>query len=373
MDPKLVEMHRKLFGNKLQKKLILDERGGVVFNPGIYRSEDGKYYLYARTSTHHVNYTSWIRLYESEDGINFRKTKEFFLYPPYTIKEYIYGFEDDRCSKINEWWVHTHSTLLANDTESPSRKNFTDYIGVSLGKKADEAYFVGIVDIPDDKNSALVGDRPWLIHRPVTWGKPPCIWYGDFSEGFKQAQALYPKAKENELPYERLIRITPPKNNRILLAPLDEWGVYKIGLGAQPIYIGNSRYLFTVHVRSIPYQYWVTAGILKIKDEPKIEKLLPIPLCIPDTPWEIIGDVPKVCFICGVTLADGKVEGWYGAADTRIMKFEIDLDYLLSVIEEYGITEERINENIEKYVKENRDKLINNELIDQEWLHTILQ
>lgn len=372
MDPELIGLYKKLFERKLQKKLILDEKDGVVFNPGVYRSEDGKYYLYARTSTHHVNYTSWIRLYESDDGINFKKTREFFMYPPYTIQEYIYGFEDDRCSKIGEWWVHTHSTLLANDTESPSRKNYSDYIGVSLGKRPDEALFVGIVDIPDDKNSALIGDAPWLIHRPLKWSLPPCIWYGDFNKGFTQATSLYPKAKAGELPYESLIRIKPPENNRILLAPLEKWGVFKIGLGAQPVYIGNSRYLFTIHVRSIPYQYWITAGILRADKELKLEKLLPFPICIPDTPWEIIGDVPKVCFICGATLADGTFEGWYGAADTRIMKFELDLDYLLSVIDEYGIGEEEREESIRRYVKQNEEKLTKNKLIDQNWLNEIL-
>nr|WP_240910923.1 hypothetical protein [Thermococcus sp. MV5] len=293
------------------------------------------------------------------------------MYPPYTIQEYLYGFEDDRCSKIGEWWVHTHSTLLARDTRTPSRKNYSDYIGISLGKQPDEAVFIGIVDIQDDKNSALIEGLPWLIHRPLNWSQPPAIWYGDFSKGFEQSQEFYHKVKDGGYPYESLIRIAPPENNRVLLAPLKEWGVFKIGLGAQPVYIGNSRYLFTIHVRSVPYQYWLTAGILRVKKEPKLEKLLPFPLCLPETPWEIIGDVPKVCFICGATIVDGTFEGWYGAADTRVMKFEIDIDYLLSAIDKYGIEEGEIEESVRTYVKQNEERIRENKLVDQEWLTSL--
>jgi len=370
MDPNLISMYKELFEGKIQKKLILDEKDGVVFNPGAYKDDTGDYYIYARTSTHHINYTSWIRLYRSRDGLNFTKQNEFFIYPPYTLEEYIYGIEDDRCTRIENWWVHTHSTLLAKNTESPSRKEYIDYIGISLGKSSDKAVSVGIVDISHNKNSTLIGAQPWLIHRPMNWTQPPCVWYGDFQEGFEEAKKNYARIQHKGIPYERLVRITPPKNNKILLAPLEKWGVFKIGLGAQPVHIEKFRFLFTVHIRSIPYQYWITAGILKIteQNEIEIEKLLPCPICIPDTPLEIIGDVPKVCFICGATTNANKFEGWYGAADTRIMKFEIDFDYLVNTIETYGITQKEISEIIKEYVMANREYLKDNILVDKVWL-----
>ncbi|RLA94350.1 MAG: hypothetical protein DRG83_19820 [Deltaproteobacteria bacterium] len=371
MDLELVELYKKTFETTVKKHLVIDEGKEAVFNPGVYKGS--KYYVYARTSTHHVNYTSWIRLYESSDGLNFRLVKDFFMYPPYTVKEYIYGFEDDRCVNFKNLWVHTHSTLLAKNVEQPTRKEYVDFIGVSIGKKADEATFVGIVDIPGSKNSSLVGNIPWLIHRPLSWTDTPVIWYGKFSEGFQEALDNLNLIEKNGYPLEELIRLSPPKENRILLVPLKSWRAFKIGLGAPPISIGDNRYLFTFHVRSIPYQYWIGAGIL-VEDEEKLhlEKLLPFPICIPNTPWELIGDVPKVCFICGATISNGNFEGWYGAADTKVMKFEVKLDYLISVIEKFGIKEAELKSETEALVRKNLEKLRKNILVDRIWLNNTL-
>ncbi len=367
-----IKLSNKLFGRKLKKELILKTDGRAIFNTGAYRAENGEYYLFPRISTHHHNYPSWISLYRSNDGKNFNRAVEFFIHPPYTIEDYSYGCEDDRCSKIDDWFVHTHTLLLANEPDYPTRNNCTDYICLSLGKKADEAKIAGIIDIKRDKNACCIkiSEKIHLIHRAFEWSTPPCIWYGDFSESF--AGSINFCFTENEV-HISLPKIKPSSKNRILLSPLKSWGAFKIGLGAPPLKISDNTFLFTYHVRAFPYQYWWSAGIMYEKNNQlKIKKLLPFPLCLPNSPWELIGDVPKVSFICGITKSGNTIEGWVGGADNWIIKTEIEFDYLNSVIEDYGMGEEEIDSTIKEYVRENKKKLMENNLIDKKWLKNML-
>ncbi|MFH1726200.1 MAG: hypothetical protein ABII00_16445 [Elusimicrobiota bacterium] len=300
-----IELSAGVFAGKVKKTVVLCESGQALFNPGAYRAADGHTYLFVRFSTHHGNYPGWIRLHASANGTAFFKEKEHFIWPGYTVNDYSVGCEDDRCSPMREWLVHTHSLLLARDTRSPNRARYDDYIGVALGRAPDEAVPAGIVAMRGNKNAACVeaGSRTFLFHRPLEWGDPPCIWCGDFSRGFEEAVRNAADGTGGSRVPGALPRLAPPVDNRIVLAPLPAWSVYKIGLGAQPLAVG-SRYLFTYHARSDPYQYWWSAGFLREKDgRLTLERLLPFPVCFPDTPWEMIGDVPKVSFLCGATRA----------------------------------------------------------------------
>ena len=373
---KSVSLSYKLFKNKIKKSPILVKDGEALFNAGAYRAENGEYYLYTRTAIHHSNYTSWIRLYKSNDGMNFTKDNEFFIYPQYTIQDYSYGCEDDRCSKINEWFVHNYTYLLAKDPTNPSKNNFDHYIAVSLGQKADDAIFSGIIDMKANKDGACFQgeEKLHLIHRPSFWAEPASIWYGDFTKGFEEAKKNYYDKLKKEKICQTLPKLSPPVNNRILLSPLQDWDVDRMGLGAQTLPYKGKKHLFTYHVCHNFYQYWWSVGTIYEKDgELIIDKLLPIPLCIPDTPWELIGDVPKVSFICGITQNNNTIEAWYGASDTWIMKLEIDADYLDTVLEKYGIGESEIKENIQKYLKNNRNTIENNELLDKDWYSQLIK
>ena len=84
-----INKYRDVFGENIKKELIIKEDNGAVFNTGIYRDKNGKYYLYARVPTHHTSYPSWIRLYVSDDGTNFKEEKDHFIFPNYTVEGYI--------------------------------------------------------------------------------------------------------------------------------------------------------------------------------------------------------------------------------------------------------------------------------------------
>jgi len=373
---KSVSISYKLFKDNIKKTPILVEDGQALFNPGVYRTESGEYYLFVRTSTHHKNYPSWIRLYKSDDGQNFKKVKEFFIYPEYTIKDYSYGCEDDRCIKLDEWFVHNYTYLLSKDPTNPSPQYLDHYIAISLSKEVEQALFIGFIDIKDNKDGTCFKgeEKIYLIHRPSTWSDPPCMWYGDFNEGFCDSKKIYfNKLKQNKL-YDSAPKIKPPVDNKILLPPLENWEVNRIGLGSQIIPYKDNEYLFTYHVCHKFYQYWWSVGTLYEKDgELLINKILPIPLCIPDTPWEMIGDVPKVSFICGLTQNNNTLEAWYGASDTWIMKLEIELDHINTALEKYGIGEDEVKKNIQNYVKKNKDTIGPNKLVDQNWYNQILK
>lgn len=376
-----IKQYNKLFKGKVKKELILKEDNGAIFNTGAYKDEDGTYYLYPRTVTHHKNYPSWIRLYKSDDGKDFKKEKEFFISPEYVVEDYSYGCEDDRCSKIDDWFAHTYTKLLANNPQNPIREDTEYYIGVSLGRKPDEAIFTGIIDIEEDKDAACIkpNDKTYLLHRPGgKWAPVTAIWYGDFDKGFDEAKELYYSNLNNPVIREKYQKLPPPSKNRVLFPiPGSPKKGGRIGIGAPPMKDAmndKKDYLFTYHVMDVPYQYWWSVGLMNEEDgQLKIKKVLPFPVCIPDTPEELIGDVPKVSFVGHLTEKDGMLEAWVGGADTYVLKATIEKDYLYSVIEDYGVDEPEVDREIEKYVKANKKLFRKNKLIDQEWLEKVVK
>lgn len=369
-----IKQYQNVFGESIKKELIIKEDNRTVFNTGIHRDENGKYYLYARVPTHHTTYPSWIRLYVSDDGTSFKEKTDHFISPGYTIEEYSYGCEDDRCSKVDDWFAHTYSMLLANNVETPRRDDASVYIGVSLGRTPDEAVFAGIVNIKENKDAACIkpSDKMHLIHRPRNWTPISAVWSGDFDKGLAKAKDIYYSNSNAPETRKRIPRLEPPSKNRVLCPLIGSFGKdARIGLGAPPMK-DNGEYLFTYHVRDVPYQYWWSMGIMnEVDGQLKIKKILPFPVCIPDTPWEMIGDVPKVSFIGGLTEKDRMLEAWIGAADNYILKATINKDYMYSVIDDHGIDETEIDKVIEKYVKDNEKAFRKNKLIDPDWINKI--
>lgn len=369
-----IKKYHDVFGESIKKELIIKKDTGAVFNTGIYKDKKDKYYLYARVPTHHKTYPSWIRLYVSDDGKSFKEKTDHFISPEYTTDEYSYGCEDDRCSKIGDWFAHTYTMLLASNAKTPRRYDTSGYIGVSLGRTPDEAVSAGIVDIEQDKDAACIrpSEKIHLIHRPGKWSKISAIWSGDFDKGFTKAEELYSSNSNAPETRKRIPRLEPPSKNRVLCPLIGRFGKdARIGLGAPPMK-DNDEYLFTYHVRDVPYQYWWSMGIMNEEDgQLKIKKILPFPVCIPDSPWEMIGDVPKVSFVGGLTEKDGILEAWIGAADNYILKATIEKDCLYSAIDDYGIDETEIDNVIKKYVEDNKKAFEKNKLIDQEWIKKI--
>ncbi len=368
----LVKQYRQHFAKKLSKEVVIKEQGEPIFNPGAFRSSDGQYYVYGRYSARHWTYPGWIRLYESGDGKNFEKSCEHFLTPPYNVSEHSFGCEDDRCTKIDDTFVHSYTLLLPESNREPDRKKYLDHVAIALGKSPKEAKFAGLVDIPKNKNASLFkkDDEVYLLHRPMAWDTPASVYCGTFTKGYKEAKERV-KNEDDEL-LIKFPRLTAPNDNKCILAPFPAWGAYKIGLGAQPLSLGE-EWLFTYHVRTDPYVYWWSAGLMTVTElGPVIRKLLPFPLCMPDTPWELVGDVPRVTFLCGVTERGDTLEFWTGAADCTIMRVDVEKSYLIDKIEELGVDSSRIDEVVKEHVQKNKEILQNHELVCQDWLSRVL-
>ena len=368
---KLVRLYEQHFAKELKKEMVIREQGEPIFNPGAYRNDEGKYFVYGRYSARHWTYPGWIRLYCSHDGSNFEKKSEHFLTAPYAISEHSFGCEDDRCTELSHWFAHTYTLLLPQCNREPNRKEYLDHVALALGKSPDDATFCGLVDIPKNKNAALIETKEhiYLLHRPMAWDTPASVYCGTFDKGFTEAVERFSQKDDGAL--ETFPRLTPPSGNRCLLAPMPDWSAYKIGLGAQPLQIGD-EWLFTYHVRTDPYVYWWSAGLLAIDENgPYLRKVLNFPLCMPDTPWEIVGDVPRVTFLCGVTRRDKVLEFWTGAADCTIMRVDINLDYLLSTIEKLGVGFKEVQNAIKSHVQRNEAVLRDHPLICQDWLSRV--
>ncbi|HEX9069631.1 MAG TPA: hypothetical protein VF807_12745 [Ktedonobacterales bacterium] len=120
-------------------------------------------------------------------------------------------------------------------------------------------------------------------------------------------------------------QLTQLSGHRQVLAPQAAWEQVKIGSGPPPVrlpygwlllYHGVSRAVDTTGER---IRYSVGAAILDLEDPTRVLYRSPHPILEPDAPYEAAGRVSHVVFPTATDLhPDGRLDVYYGAADSRI-------------------------------------------------------
>lgn len=267
----------------------------TVFNPGAVLLPDGTTLLLCRAEDHRGH--SHLCAARSANGIdNWLIDPEPTLAPdPEKRPEELWGIEDPRITYVPE--LGRYAVLYTSYAESGP--------GVSLALTTDFHAFehLGMIVPPEDKDAALfprrIGDCWALIHRPVgPSGAHIWISYSPDLRHWGSHKMILPARRGAW------------------------WDAGKVGLSTPPIETERGWLLFYHGARMTAAGciYRVGAALMDLETPDRCLLRCDEWLFGPETDYESYGDVDKVVFPCGYTVApDGDtVRLYYGAADTSI-------------------------------------------------------
>ncbi|MHA1978536.1 MAG: glycoside hydrolase family 130 protein [Candidatus Hodarchaeales archaeon] len=277
------------------------EKGGV-FNCAATMFNKQVVLLY-RAIGNYDTYISTFGLATSKDGYNFDLYPDPIMVPEAEYEKF--GIEDPRITFLDERYYITYTavkTLIpAGDVEF--------HIGVAstLDFKNFERHGT-IINEYRDKDGVLfpekINGKYVLMHR----APEPDMWIA------------YSKDLKNWTDHKKLF------------APIENsWQDFKVGAGAPPIKT-EEGWLEFYHGVDKDLHYSLGAMLLDLNEPSKILSRIEEPIMIPEEDYEINGDVPNVCFTCGVVEKDNKYFVYYGGADKVIGVATIDKSKIMQAL-----------------------------------------
>ena len=130
------------------------------------------------------------------------------------------------------------------------------------------------------------------------------------------------------------------RGDSIHMKGIYDWESLKIGGSVPPIYTPEG-WLFIYHgvswkdEKNKKFQYCAGAALLDLKDPSKVIGRLPDPLLVPETDYELYGDVDNVVFPVGGYIYNGELYISYGGADTVVAMAKVNVDELLTELKKY--------------------------------------
>jgi predicted GH43/DUF377 family glycosyl hydrolase len=287
----------------------------VVFNPGAARLRDGRVGLLTRVEDRCG--LSSLHLAASTDGVtNWTVEKAALLAPQPTDRWCQWGFEDARVSFVPELDEYV-ITCTAYGPPGPCVYLATspDLYSLNSGH---------VVIPPEDKNAALFPrriDGSWLLlHRPVVMASNSAdIWVSRS---------------------EDLISWRDPQPV-LLRRSGGWWDAARVGIAPPPIETSEGWLQIYHGVRNTVSGaiYRVGASLLDLEEPWVVRRRTDRWLLSPRDPWERTGDVSNVVFPCGtICHDDGRIDLYYGAADTVVCMATAQLSDLLDLLLNGGTT-----------------------------------
>ena len=124
--------------------------------------------------------------------------------------------------------------------------------------------------------------------------------------------------------YERLDAHVLP----LLRSPMDQ-----VEIGAPPVETDDGWLLvyseIKDYLRGAGRVFGIQAALLDRDDPSRVIARTERPLLVPEAPYEQLGFVPRVAFPSGALVRDGRLDVYYGAADTGVAVAGVDLEALL--------------------------------------------
>jgi predicted GH43/DUF377 family glycosyl hydrolase len=264
-----------------------------VFNPGATLLPDGTTLLLCRVEDRRGH--SHLCAARSANGIDGWKidTQPTLIADPEHFPEELWGIEDPRISFLRE--LNKYAVVYTAYTR--------DGPGVALALTEDFHHFerYGVIMQPEDKDAALlpyrIGGNWALIHRPVS--APGAHMWISYSHDMRQWGS----------------------HKMMLEARLGGWwDANKIGLSPPPIETEKGWLVIYHGVRqnAAGCIYRLGLALFDLNTPERCLKRGDEWVFGPKEPYERFGDVDKVVFPCGCTIApDGDtIKLYYGAADT---------------------------------------------------------
>ena len=177
----------------------------------------------------------------------------------------------------------------------------------------------GLVIHPYDKDAALfprqIGGQYQLLHRPSA-GPLENVWLSE-SEDLRHWG-----------------------NPRCVLREQDKpgWDSGKVGAGPPPIETRDGWLLIFhgVELKEKGWLYRIGLALLDLEDPSKIVARLPNWIFEPLAEYEKSGDRPGIVFPTGTTVVEGRLNLYYGAADTSVCLATTEVETLLGALRETG-------------------------------------
>lgn len=246
-----------------------------------------------------VNLTSLshLRIARSEDGIHFEVEEKPAI--ALTAEEDSWGMEDPRITKIEDTYYINYTSVTENGaaTSLISTKDFKQY------KRH------GIIFAPENKDVTIFPEKidgsyvafnrpvPAAIGKPEMWlaKSPDLIHWGE-------QQHFYGLSKGDE----------------------KRWDNGRIGGGAVPIKT-EKGWLKIYHAADKNNRYCLGAFLLDLENPSKIIAKTVEPILEPEKDYEKEGFFGNVVFTCGCLVHQETLIIYYGAADDKICRADIEL------------------------------------------------
>jgi len=247
---------------------------------------------------------SHLRVARSTDGVSFTIDETPAIAPHTDMEEY--GVEDPRATFIDGTW---HITYV-----SVSRWGITTSLATTSDFRSFERR--GVIFLPDHKDVVIfpekVGGRYVALTRPMP-------------QSFSRIFGIWIAFSEDLLSWGG--------HERLCLPRPDYWDELRTGGSAVPFRVDDG-WLELYHGVDRDSRYAMGALLLDADDPRKILARSAQPILEPLEPFERTGLFNETIFSCGhVTLADGRIRMYYGAADSVVAAADFDVRDIVNSLE----------------------------------------
>ena len=252
----------------------------------------------------YLTHVSHLRVARSTDGVSFTVDPEPAVQAATKLEEY--GVEDPRVTQIDGDY---HITYV-----SVSRLGIT----TSLLRTKDFRSFErrGPILLPDQKDAVLFPERvngaylSFTRPMPASFGHVLGIWLAESPDLLHWGR-------------HRPVALPRPGG----------WDEARIGASLVPIRV-EAGWLELYHGADRTNRYGMGALLLDADDPSKVLARTPDPLLVPEMDYERSGFLHDVVFPSGhVTLADGRIRVYYGAADQSLAAADLQLGDIMSQLQ----------------------------------------
>ena len=247
---------------------------------------------------------SHLRVARSTDGVNFTVDETPAIAPHTDMEEY--GVEDPRATFIDGEW---HITYV-----SVSRWGITTSLATTTDFRSFERR--GVIFLPDHKDVVLfpekIGGRYVALTRPMP-------------QSFSRIFGIWIAFSEDLLSWGG--------HERLCLPRPEYWDELRTGGSAVPFRVDDG-WLELYHGVDRDSRYAMGALLLDAHDPRKVLARSAQPILEPLEPFERTGLFNETIFSCGhVTLADGRIRMYYGAADSVVAAADFDVRDIVNSLE----------------------------------------
>lgn len=238
---------------------------------------------------------SHLRLARSKDGIHFTVDDNPMVQPE--IEEESWGMEDPRVTKIED-------TYYINYTAVSPQGPATALLSTKDFKKFKR---LGIIFAPENKDVVIfpeqIGGKYYALNRPVSqeFGTPE-IWISESPDLIHWGN-------------QRHFCSVSGKN----------WESSRIGGGAIPFHT-EKGWIELYHAADTAERYCLGAMLLDSQHPERILARTEDPIMKPETDYETDGFFGNSVFTCGCCQNGNNIVLYYGAADDKICRADIDIE-----------------------------------------------